>query len=106
MKVAGGTTTYEVAMKLLISMTIGAVMALNSAAWAATAGSEPTAVGLWEQVDEKSGKAESWFNIVEKDGLYIGNIVKMFQKPGDPPPESFRCSKCEGADKHQPGLGL
>jgi len=46
------------------------------------------------------------FNIVEKDGVYVGTIVKMFQKPGDPPPESFRCSKCEGADKDQPVLGL
>jgi uncharacterized protein (DUF2147 family) len=93
-------------MKLLISMTIGAVVALSAAAFAATAGSEPTAVGLWEQIDEKTGKAESWFNIVEKDGVYIGTIVKMFQKPGDPPPESWRCSKCEGAEKDQPVLGL
>ena len=56
MKAAGGTptTTYEVAMKLLVSMTIGAVMALNTAVWAAPAVSEPTAVGLWEQVDEKT----------------------------------------------------
>ena len=93
-------------MKLLISMTIGAVMALNSAVWAATAVSEPSATGLWEQVDEKSGQPESWFNIVEKDGVYVGTIVKMFPKPGDPPPETFRCSKCEGADKDQPVLGL
>jgi uncharacterized protein (DUF2147 family) len=99
-------------MKLLISMTIGAVMASNSAVWAATAvpaapaASEPTAVGLWEQVDEKSRQPESWFNIVEKDGVYVGTIVKMFPKPGDPPPETFRCSKCEGAEKDQPVLGL
>src|SRR3954451_5875487 len=93
-------------MKLLILMTTGAIFALNSAAWAAPAGGEPTAAGLWEQVDEKSGQPESWFNIVEKDGVYVGTIVKMFQKPGDPPPESFRCSKCEGADKDQPVLGL
>ncbi|MEN3376265.1 MAG: hypothetical protein V7604_1620 [Hyphomicrobiales bacterium] len=93
-------------MKLLISLTIGAVMALSATAQAATASSEPTAIGLWEQVDEKSGQPESWFNIVEKDGIYVGTIVKMFQKPGDPPPESFRCSKCEGPDKDQPVLGL
>ena len=93
-------------MKLLISMTIGAVMALNTAVRAAPVASEPTATGLWEQVDEKSGKAESWFNIVEKDGIYSGTIVKMFQKPGDPPPESWRCSKCEGAEKDAPVLGL
>ena len=67
---------------------------------------EATAIGLWEQIDEKSGQPESWFNIVEKDGVYVGTIVKMFQKPGDAPPESFRCSKCEGADKDQPVLGL
>ena len=93
-------------MKLLISMTIGAILALNAAAWAAPVGGEPTAAGLWEQVDEKTGKAESWFNIAEKDGVYIGTIVKMFQKPGDPPPEAWRCSKCEGAEKDAPVLGL
>ena len=26
----------------------------------------PTAVGLWEQVDENSGKAESWIKISER----------------------------------------
>ena len=108
MTAVGGTptTTDEVAMKLLISMTIGAILALNAAAWAAPAGGEPTAAGLWEQVDEKTGKAESWFNIAEKDGVYIGTIVKMFPKPGDPPPETFRCTKCEGAEKDAPVLGL
>ena len=67
---------------------------------------EPSAVGLWEQVDEKSGKAESWFSIVEKDGIYTGTIVKMFSKPGEPPPKSFRCTKCEGAEQNAPVLGL
>ena len=36
----------------------------------------PTAVGLWEQVDENSGKAESWIKISERNGVYEGNIVK------------------------------
>jgi uncharacterized protein (DUF2147 family) len=30
----------------------------------------------------------------------------MFQKPGEPTPESWRCTKCEGADKNAPVLGL
>jgi len=85
---------------------IAAVVCLNAVAWGAPAGSEPTAVGLWEQTEEKTGKPESWFNIVEKDGVYIGTVVKMFQKPGDPPPESWRCTKCEGAEKDAPVLGL
>src|ERR1043165_4483924 len=89
-----------------LALTIAAFVSLSAAAWAAPAGGQPTAVGLWEQIDEKTGKAESWFNIVEKDGVYVGTIVKMFQKPGDPPPESWRCTKCEGADKNAQVLGL
>jgi uncharacterized protein (DUF2147 family) len=65
---------------------------------------EPTAAGLWEQVDEKSGKPESWFRIVEKNGVYEGTIVKIFPKPGDDP--NFVCDKCEGDEKGKPVLGL
>jgi uncharacterized protein (DUF2147 family) len=87
---------------------IAVLVLFNATAWAAPApaAGEPSAIGLWEQVDEKSGQAESWFRIVEKDGVYTGTIVKMFAKPGDPPPESFRCTKCEGAEKDAPVLGL
>jgi uncharacterized protein (DUF2147 family) len=65
---------------------------------------EPSAVGLWEQVDEKSGKAESWFKIVERNGVYEGTIVKIFFKPGED--ENWSCDKCEGADRGKPVLGL
>lgn len=85
---------------------ISALVALHGVAWSAPSGGEPTAVGLWEQVDQKTGKPESWFSIVEKDGLYTGTVVKMFQKPGEPPPESWRCAKCEGAEKNAQVLGL
>ena len=90
-------------MKFVALITV-AVLSLSAAAWAAPA--EPTAVGLWEQVDEKSGKPESWFSIAEKDGVYVGTIVKMFPKPGDPAPEAWRCTKCEGAEQNAPVLGL
>jgi uncharacterized protein (DUF2147 family) len=65
---------------------------------------EPSAVGLWEQVDESSGKAESWFKISERGGVYVGNIVKIFSKPGED--ENWVCGKCEGAEKGAPVLGL
>ena len=90
-------------MKVLL---IAVLFLFNTAAWAAPAPGEPSELGLWEQVDEKTGQAESWFRIVEKDGVYTGTIVKMFSKPGEPPPESFRCTKCEGAEKDAPVLGL
>jgi hypothetical protein len=44
---------------------------------------EPSAIGLWEQLDEKSGQAESWFRITERNGVYEGAIVKIFFKPGE-----------------------
>jgi uncharacterized protein (DUF2147 family) len=65
---------------------------------------EPTAVGLWEQVDENSGKPESWFKITERNGVYEGAVVKIFFKPGED--ENWICDKCEGADKGKPVLGL
>jgi uncharacterized protein (DUF2147 family) len=84
---------------------VAILLFLSAPAWAAPAVSEPTAAGLWEQSDDK-GAPESWFSIAEKDNIYTGTIVKMFQKPGDPPPESWRCTKCEGAEKNAPVLGL
>ena len=39
-------------------------------------GAGPSAAGLWEQVDEKSGKPESWFRITEKGGVYEGVLVQ------------------------------
>ena len=34
--------------------------------------------GLWEQIDESTGKAEGWFRITQKDGVYEGVLVKGF----------------------------
>lgn len=78
---------------------------LASLVFAAPA-AEPSAVGLWEQVDENSGKAESWFRITEKNGVYQGQIVKIFPKPGDDPNEKWLCTKCEGDERNAPVLGL
>ncbi len=68
--------------------------------------SEPSAVGLWEQVDENSGKAESWFRITERNGVYEGAIVKIFPKPGENSNEPWLCTKCEGDEHNAPVLGL
>lgn len=81
---------------------IGAVA--FAAAVAPLYAAEPTAVGLWEQVDEKSGQAESWFRITERNGVYEGAIVKIFFKPGEDP--NWVCDRCEGAERGAPVLGL
>jgi uncharacterized protein (DUF2147 family) len=82
---------------------LGTVALLGAAALPLRA-AEPSAVGLWEQVDEKSGHPESWFKIIERNGAYQGNIVKIFFKPGED--ENWVCDKCEGDERGKPVLGL
>lgn len=89
----------------LCSLTLMMIAAVAvSAGTRAARAAEPTAVGLWEQVDEKSSKAESWFKISERNGVYEGNLVKIFSKPGEN--ENMVCDKCEGAERGAPLLGL
>lgn len=83
---------------------LGAAISISVAVIAGPAFDPSSAVGLWEQVDEKTGKPESWFKITESDGIYQGNIVKIFFKPGED--ENWACEKCEGDEKGKPVLGL
>ena len=95
-------TGRYIAMRVMLLKLIGAVA--FAAAVAPLYAAEPTAVGLWEQVDEKSGQAESWFRITERNGVYEGAIVKIFFKPGEDP--NWVCDRCEGAERGAPVLGL
>ena len=52
-----------------------------------------TAVGLWEQVDERTGRTQSWFKITERGGVYEGTLVQV-------------SSTCEGAGACFLGLTL
>jgi uncharacterized protein (DUF2147 family) len=92
-------------MKLssLMLMLVSAAVSVGASVISVPA-AEPSAVGLWEQVDEKSGKPESWFRIQEKNGVYEGTIVKIFFKPGEDP--NWVCDKCEGDERGRPVLGL
>jgi uncharacterized protein (DUF2147 family) len=64
----------------------------------------PIAAGLWEKVDD-SGSPEAWFLIYECGGVYVGQIAKIFPKPGENPSQ-LRCTKCEGEQKNAPVLGI
>ena len=90
---------------LSVAALAGVLAAIGAASvLPARAADMTSAVGLWEQVDEKSGKPESWFKISEHNGVYEGNIVKMFLKPGED--ENWVCEKCEGTEKGRPVLGI
>jgi uncharacterized protein (DUF2147 family) len=81
------------------------IMALSTACLGGTVDAqEPSAAGLWQQIDPESGKSDGWFLISEHNGTYEGAIVKMFLKPGDPP--NPVCTKCVGDQQGAPWLGL
>ncbi len=62
-------------------------------------------VGLWSQVDEKTGKVQALVRIVEiAPEQYEGFIEKIFIAPGDDP--NPRCEDCKGTRRNQPVLGM
>jgi uncharacterized protein (DUF2147 family) len=65
---------------------------------------EPSATGLWQNIDPETNKPDGWFYIYEHNGTYEGAIVRMFLKPGDPP--NPVCAKCVGEQQNAPWLGL
>src|SRR2546423_190439 len=89
-------------MKLmrLIAIVAGVVAAI---AFISPLRAEPSATGLWEQVDEK-GRVGAWFQFAERDGTYQGTLVKAFLQPGEKP-QPF-CTNCPGSAKNAPMLGL
>ena len=87
----------------------GSVLAILTAAlsvehaYAAPLRAEPTAAGLWEQVDD-DGSVGAWFHLFERNGVYVGNIVRAFTKPGER--VHATCAKCPGEQKNAPMIGL
>jgi len=83
---------------------VTAVVALVLAISGASAFAEPTAVGLWQAVDEETGQPTGWFLIRDVGGVYDGIIAKMFLKPGQNP--NVVCSQCRDDRHNKPWLGL
>jgi hypothetical protein len=51
--------------------------------------------GLWQKVDEETGKPIIWFLFIERDGSYEGLAARLYPRPGDGP-TSFICVKDDG----------
>ena len=65
---------------------------------------EPSATGLWQNIDPETNKPDGWFYIYEHNGTYEGAIARMFTKPGEP--TNPLCTKCVGDQQNAPWLGL
>jgi hypothetical protein len=63
---------------------------------------EPSALGLWQKVED--GKPVLWILFVDRDGIYEGVMAKTFPLPGENPNEV--CAKCTDDRKNAPWLGI
>ena len=72
-------------------------------AWPAAAAESP--VGKWNTVDDKSGKVVSEVQIYEQGGKLFGKIVGLTE-PTDKDGKPKVCTRCGGADKDKPIVGL
>lgn len=61
-------------------------------------------VGLWKNMDDVSGKPRALIRITESNGSLQGKIEKVFPAPTED--QTPTCTKCEGANKNAPVLGL
>ena len=64
---------------------------------------QTTPVGLWRNVDDKTGEARAEVRIVESGGVLSGKIDKRLGK--DVKPDNV-CDQCSDDRKDQPILGL
>ncbi len=69
------------------------------------AAAEPTVVGLWQKIDEATGKPVVWFLFTDNGGSYEGVTAKLFPKPDDGSSPHV-CSACRDDRKDAPFLGL
>jgi len=65
---------------------------------------EPSVSGLWQKVDEQTGKTVGWFLFFDRGGSYEGVIAKLFLRSGDSP--NPVCSHCLDDRKNAPLLGI
>ncbi|OGP67278.1 MAG: hypothetical protein A2W27_07170 [Deltaproteobacteria bacterium RBG_16_44_11] len=69
-----------------------------------TVKAENEITGIWKTVSDEGsdkGKAKSHVEIFEKDGAYIGKVIKLLLKPQD-----TLCDKCKGDLKNKPVVGM
>ena len=82
-----------------------AVLAASAVLAAVPAAALDNPVGTWQTVDEKTGKVVSEVQLYDQGGKLFGKIVKLAD-PDDAQGKPKVCTKCPGADKDKPIVGL
>ncbi|WP_348651977.1 DUF2147 domain-containing protein [Rhizobium sp. 007] len=77
-----------------------ATAVMPSSAWA----DNTSPVGLWKNIDDATGKPRALIRVTETAGTLQGTVVKVF--PGPTEDQNPKCTKCEGARKNAPIVGI
>jgi uncharacterized protein (DUF2147 family) len=87
----------------ILARGIATAVTLGLAAAMAAAAAAP--LGNWNTVDDKTGKVKSEVQIYDQGGKIYGKIVGL-PEPNDDKGKPKLCTKCQGADKDKPIVGL
>jgi uncharacterized protein (DUF2147 family) len=68
-------------------------------------GAADAPVGRWKTIDDKTGKVVSEVELYDQGGKLFGKIVGLTE-PTDAAGKPKTCTKCAGADKDKPIVGL
>lgn len=61
-------------------------------------------VGLWQNIDDDTGKPKALIRITEANGVLQGQIEKLFREPSEE--QAPKCEKCSDARKDKPVIGM
>jgi uncharacterized protein (DUF2147 family) len=85
--------------KMIARTSLFAALGLAAASAFAQADSP---VGLWKNIDDKTGEAKGLIRISESGGMLVGKIEKVLTKGQ----EDAKCEACEGELKDKPVAGM
>ena len=70
------------------------------------AAADQSVAGLWQKIDEATGKTVVWFLFVDNGGgVYEGVAARLFPRPNEDPADAF-CTHCRDDRRNAPMLGL